>query len=130
MKLCAILTVDDFIWLFNYSFLPALTLARSFILLRTIAENQNKSYAIILMSFLSSWSHIPWSAIMISEKIVILVKFCFCFPSWLLVILNTITLFVQINIGIATPHFRELFCNYTSLVLCLHNQIFVPIFWK
>lgn len=66
-------------------------------------ENDNNNYT-ILISFLRSWSHIPSSATMISEKVEISVKLLFSFYiivfniMELLVILFMIKLFPQMNV--------------------------------
>ena len=86
--------------------LPALTLTRSFIILKIMTEtgNKNKSYIIILMSFMRPWSdHETMSCNDDLIKIEILLKLLCSFSSIvfnvmkLTVVLFVITLFVQIN---------------------------------
>ena len=73
--------------------LPALTLARSYIMSNTMTEYKHKSYTMVCNHDLT----------MISEKIEILIRLSFSFPvivlnmMKLLVIVSIIKLFTQIN---------------------------------
>ena len=76
--------------------LLALTLARSFIILKimTMMENKNKSYIIILMSFLRSWS--DHETMNCNHDHIKIEKLLINWKKW-------------IQKSVATPHLRELF---------------------
>ena len=78
--------------------LLALTLHRSFIILNTTTEHKNKSCALILISFLKSWPHIPRVILVILVKILFTISIIVFNMMKLLVILFIIKLFAQINV--------------------------------
>ena len=112
MQLKLLVTLYDFLIIV----LPALKLARSFIIFNTMIGNKSKRYNIIVMYFLRSWSDMPRSETLITEKIKILVqKFVFVFHHCIQLKIHDetsgYTFYNQticIQKSIVTPHLREL----------------------
>ena len=79
---------------------PALILARTFTMLKTMTKNKNKIYTSILISFLRSWSHMPQSATMnkLKKNRNIRKNISFRMTLQLLFIFFIIKQFAQINV--------------------------------